>query len=122
MDRDRTFIEALVPRDRADPTEIAQSCGVHVATVWRWSQRGVKLRGGCGRARLRMTRVGGRTFIQRDDLEDFFARINGEAPTDPPEQPKTRTRRRQAEIDRAKSELVGLGVKMESTGPPSSSS
>lgn len=38
----------------------------HVATVWRWIQKGV------GGRRLKATKLAGRTFIHVDDLQEFL--------------------------------------------------
>lgn len=53
-------------------SEVARLCeGVHVSTVWRWILQGV------GGVKLRSTKVGGRRFVDAQDLSDFHAKLNG---------------------------------------------
>ncbi len=47
----------------------------HVATVWRWVQRG------CRGHKLTVTKIGGRNFVTLSDLENFLRAINGGATT-----------------------------------------
>lgn len=61
----------------------------HVATVWRWVQKGVRGR------RLKSTKLAGRTFIHVNDLNTF---LFGD------EQPQVRTDRA-AELRRVSREL-----------------
>lgn len=50
---------------------------VHVGTVYRWSSRG--LRG----VRLETIRIGGTVCTSREALQRFFARLSGDAVTEP---------------------------------------
>lgn len=54
--------------------QLAKSLGVHVSTVYRWgSPCGVRGH------RLRLTRIGGRTYVYRCDWDAFCRALNGEA-------------------------------------------
>ena len=52
--------------------------GVSASTLWRWSRVGVR------GVRLRITRIGGRTFVAKQALEQFFESLSSpiEGPTD----------------------------------------
>lgn len=65
-----SFLDAT----RLQPSEVAARCGVHVSTIWRWISVGVH------GARLRAIRIGGRRFVQVDDLQAFLAAIQDAAP------------------------------------------
>jgi hypothetical protein len=63
----------LADRDLFSVTELAQSLDKNVATIYRWgSPRGVRGH------RLRLTRIGGRTYVERADWEAFCRAINGD--------------------------------------------
>ena len=53
--------------------EAAELCGVHVNTIHRWRRVGHRGR------KLRLIRLGGRTFVREADLEEFAAALS-----DPP--------------------------------------
>lgn len=55
-------------------TEAARRLNTHVSTIHRWAQRGI------GGVKLRITRVGGRSFVLKDDLEDFIRRRSDPPP------------------------------------------
>lgn len=59
--------------------EVAKSLPTkpHIATIWRWIQRGIKGH------RLQVTRIGGRTLVSRADLDAFLQKLNGQAATKP---------------------------------------
>jgi len=59
--------------------EAAQRLGTHVSTLFRWSSKGI------GGAKLRITRVGGRSYVLREDLERFIAARSDPAPASEPE-------------------------------------
>ena len=43
----------------------------HIATIWRWARRGVKVRGRDERIRLRHVRIGGRVLTTAAWLTEF---------------------------------------------------
>lgn len=50
---------------------LAKDFGVHVSTIFRWgSPKGVRGH------RLRLTRIGGRTYVLQSDLETFLNALN----------------------------------------------
>lgn len=54
--------------------QLARAIGKNLATIYRWSSaRGVRGQ------RLRLTRIGGRTYVRRQDLDAFLAALNGPA-------------------------------------------
>jgi hypothetical protein len=65
----------LPDKDRFRYGELARAIHKHVATIWRWTQRGVK-----GQV-LRSFRVGGQRYVARQDFLDFIGAINA---TEPP--------------------------------------
>ena len=78
---------------------------VSYSTWWRWGQRGIRGH------RLRLTRVGGRTAVSVEALEEFLAAIN----VQPGELPKVpQTRQREAAIRAAERDLDDAGVGGES--------
>ena len=64
---------AKILSERVTINELARTLGVHSATCWRWCTRGI-----AGR-KLPRTRVGGRVFIAKSDLEEFLRATNGAA-------------------------------------------
>ncbi len=58
--------------ERFSMAEVARKLRVHVATVWRWTLRGVRGR------KLKKTMVGGRAFVLMDDLSDFLGAADAE--------------------------------------------
>ncbi|MGH7134800.1 MAG: helix-turn-helix domain-containing protein, partial [Pirellulales bacterium] len=63
----------LVPLGRA-----ARKLGKDPATLWRWREQGVRVRGTEQRVRLAMVRLGGRWYIRPADLEAFTAAAAGD--------------------------------------------
>ena len=57
----------MIDSKRLSITHAAARLNVHVATVWRWIQHGVRGR------RLRSVMVGGRRYIEVHELEAFLA-------------------------------------------------
>lgn len=57
-------------------SEAARRLGVHTATVWRWTLRGVRGH------RLRTVHVGGRRHVLAHDLEQFLIALNTDGPFD----------------------------------------
>ena len=76
--------------------------GVHVSTIWRWSQRGIR------GVRLETILVGGTRHTSREALQRFFTATTAAADGTPP---ATRTphQRRQA-AQRAERELGEAGI------------
>lgn len=75
----------MVKLPAADPltvNELAQALDKNISTIFRWaSPRGVRGQ------RLRLTRIGGRTYVRRLDFESFLAAINrSSTPGGPKEQ------------------------------------
>jgi hypothetical protein len=63
----------LPDRDPTPVTELAKALDKHVATVYRWgSPRGVRGH------RLRLTRIGGRTYVYHADWEAFENALNAD--------------------------------------------
>lgn len=61
----------LPDKDPMPINELARECDVHVSTVYRWgSARGVRGQ------RLRLLRIGGRTYVQKSDWEIFLRTLN----------------------------------------------
>ena len=51
--------------------KLAKSIGVHVSSVYRWgSEKGVRGR------RLRLLRIGGRTYVDDNDWSNFLDALN----------------------------------------------
>lgn len=60
---------------------------VHLATIYRWIQRGVR------GVRLRATKIGGSTFIEQRNLDDFIDKLSEPKESAiSPITPKARTR------------------------------
>lgn len=86
----------------------------HVASLWRWMRRGVKVRSG-ERVTLNHIRVGGKLYTTEADLAAFFAEVseadrahfNGQP--DPPPRPQT-DRQRERSIERAEAVLAKGGI------------
>jgi hypothetical protein len=72
--------------------------GINVATLWRWSQAGVK------GIKLRCTMVGGIKMASEADVAAFFAALTAQANGEPA--PIRTTRQREAAIRAAKKELT----------------
>ncbi len=53
------------------------------ATAWRWAVKGARTPNG-GRAFLRLTRIGGRLYLERAAVEDFKAACSGSPPAAEP--------------------------------------
>ncbi len=49
------------------------------ATAWRWHRHGCRTPGG-GRVHLRTTRIGGRLYLRRADVEEFIRACSAEVP------------------------------------------
>ena len=61
----------LPDKDPLPVNELAKAMEKHVATIYRWgSRRGVRGH------RLRLVRLGGRTYVYRRDWDAFIAAIN----------------------------------------------
>ena len=58
---------SLADPDRVPLAAIAKELGISVSTVYRWCLTGIRGR------KLRRIRLGGRTFLRRDDVRDFIA-------------------------------------------------
>lgn len=58
--------QRLVDADKLTVKEAARRLDVHVATIYRWSSRGVRGR------RLPTVRLGGRLMVLAEDLEQFL--------------------------------------------------
>lgn len=72
--------------------------GCHVATVWRWAERGV------GGKRLETVKVGGQRYTSEEALSRFIAECSG---TDPKSVPSKASER---SIERKQRECEALGV------------
>ena len=57
---------ANLPTERLSLNEVAKQLNVHISTVFRWSFRGVRGR------RLKSFLVGGRRYVDADDLAQFL--------------------------------------------------
>ena len=60
----------LPTAERFAMREVASLLDVHVSTIWRWANRGVRGH------RLCAFRVGGRMFVLRSALETFLLALN----------------------------------------------
>ena len=84
----------LLPRRRGDRV-------VHVATLYRWAQRGLK------GIRLEIIQIGGTKCTSIEALQRFFDRLSGDSPNPAP---RVRTpRQRAAAIAAAEKELIENG-------------
>ncbi|MGC1274886.1 MAG: helix-turn-helix domain-containing protein [Planctomycetaceae bacterium] len=66
---------SLLDAPRLSLTEAARSLGVHVSTLHRWRLKGLRGR------KLRFVRCGAKSYILRDELEQFIAAMS-DPPTD----------------------------------------
>jgi excisionase family DNA binding protein len=66
----------ILDSERLTLKHVADLLGVHVATIWRWSLRGVRHR------KLRTVFVGGRRFVLKSDLDAFLRGDDSEADSD----------------------------------------
>ena len=89
----------LPDKDPMPINELARALDKNVATPYRWgSTRGVRGH------RLRLTRIGGRTYVYHADWEAFTKALNTGAMQPPQEQARTRRQensRVDAELDNA---------------------
>lgn len=60
-------IQSILDADRLSLTEAAQRLKRNVATLWRWSSRGVRGR------KLPTITIGGRRYVLVSDLEEFLS-------------------------------------------------
>lgn len=56
----------LLTRERFSLNQVAKKLNVHVATIWRWTTKGV-----AGR-KLPSIQIGGRRFVYADELEQWL--------------------------------------------------
>ncbi len=84
---------------------LAADQGVHVCTVWRWAQRGVR------GVVLETFAIGGRRFTTAEAFARFVAETTAIAQGDAAPGPAARTnRQRETGIERAERELRGYGI------------
>lgn len=76
----------------------------HVATVYRWAQRGIR------RIRLETVQVGGTKCTSVEALQRFFERLGGSPTCDPTAAPSALTRQRSKAIELAEAELREAGL------------
>ena len=77
----------------------------HLSTCHRWRLRGVR------GIRLQTLLIGGRRFVDRDDLNRFVEQLSaGDSSTQNSESPTAHSRRRQKEIERADRECDQAGL------------
>ena len=75
----------LPEKDPLPVNELARALDKNVATIYRWgSRRGVRGH------RLRLTRIGGRTVVERCNWDLFWNALNNESALPPNGQPKLR--------------------------------
>ncbi len=61
--------------------KLAKALNIHVSTVYRWSApHGIRGH------RLRLTRIGGRTYVERRNWDSFLAAMNNGSPLPPQEE------------------------------------
>ena len=75
----------------------------HVATLWRWVSKGV----GPNRTKLAVVRVGGRTMVTPESIENFLAALN--AP-DEPQTPVITAKQRRQQSEAARAALAEIGI------------
>jgi hypothetical protein len=75
--------------------------GLHVSTLWRWMQRGIR------GVRLETCMIGGTRYTSREALERFVARTTAAADD---AVPTIRTPKQQRSIEAAERELAESGV------------
>jgi len=80
---------------------------LHVSTLHRWVQRGLRSRDG-QIVRLEMVKVGGRACTSEEALQRFFDRLTGDQSIVTP--PTITRRQRLREIERAEEELRRHGI------------
>ncbi len=64
---------SIIDAERLSLSKAARTLGVHVSTLHRWRLNGVRGH------RLRVVRIGGRSYVLKDELERFVAALS-----DPP--------------------------------------
>ncbi len=77
----------------------------HSATVIRWAMVGVKVGDARERVKLGSTKIGGRRYTSRADIDEFLARLNASAAKAGPV-----TRRRARDMARAEQEMDAEGI------------
>lgn len=65
----------------------------HIATVYRWMERGILTRGGSGRVKLSYIKVGGRRLTSIRALNEFVRQLSEEDGSSEIETPGQRNRR-----------------------------
>jgi hypothetical protein len=103
----------ILDESRIDIEEAQRRLGtdnnpVHFTTVYRLMSRGLKSPSG-QRVTLDHLRVGGRLITSIEAIARFVASTNG-IDLEAPEAPSTRSKRRQAELDRIDRELAAAGI------------
>jgi transposase len=104
--------EQLVPL-REVPQFLPRRAGrkVHISTVYRWTQRGVR------GIQLESVRVGGSTYTSREAMQRFAERLSQPGQVQLPGGPAT-TRTRQQQIERAAREVERIFGRREGPSPP----
>ena len=88
----------------------------HVASVWRWCRRGVKVRGSGERVTLQHIRAGGRLYTTAADLERFFQAVSAadaqhfQADEPTPAHRRTTSGQREKQIAGAERRLAARGI------------
>jgi hypothetical protein len=77
----------------------------HTATVIRWAMVGVTVSGGRERVKLGTTKIGGRRYTSRADIDEFLARLNAS-----PNKARSVTLRRARDMARAEEEMDAEGI------------
>ena len=103
--------------EHIDLTEAAKICPgrPHPSAVWRWCRRGIKSRSG-NRVCLRHIRAGGKIYVKRDWLDEFFTAVADAdaehfAPDPATTQSRTRShRQRQRAVERAERDYAQAGI------------
>lgn len=71
-------MSSLLDAPRLTLAEAARKVHCHVSTLHRWRLKGV------GGVKLKVTRIGGRSYVLRDDLESFIAERSDPPSPGPP--------------------------------------
>lgn len=77
---------------------------IHVASFFRWAQHG------CRGVKLATTKLGGRTYVRRSQLESFIAALSGSPEPASPAPFRATTPGQSQRIERARAELKAAGI------------
>ncbi|MBA3312627.1 MAG: helix-turn-helix domain-containing protein [Planctomycetota bacterium] len=92
---------SIIDAERLSLSKAARTLGVHVSTLHRWRLNGVRGH------RLRVVRIGGRSYVLRDELERFVAALS-DPPTPPTPKAADADFARRAAVADAKARALGL--------------